>query len=110
MVEEGTQLVDLGCACANFGLGAGNVFAILPASGVRTVSGSDKGEGVTNTVLLHLPDRVPEQGMPVAVSPIDGTVKTVVRELFVERRDQVADLMTDAAHHIENRVMLEYGE
>ena len=61
---------------------------------------------MTNTFSMHLLQCVRQQRMPVAVSPIDGKVQTVLREFFFERRDQFADLLVDGTLAIEVIIML----
>src|SRR5580698_5284979 len=67
MVEKNAQLVDCGCARANYILRLGDVLAVLSASGVRTVGRCYEGERISNSVLLHLPESVGEHRMPVTV-------------------------------------------
>src|SRR5580698_1928504 len=88
VVEKYAQLVDLWRAGAYFALCAGDVFAILPASGIRAVSGCHKGERAANAVFLHLAQRIGEHRMPVAISPIDGQLRAVCGEFALDCGDR----------------------
>ena len=89
MIEEDSELVDGWRGGADFLLCAGDVLAILAATGVRTVGAGDEGQRVPDAVGCHLPQRVGEQRMPIAVAPIDRQVGAVRGEFRLERGDQL---------------------
>ena len=97
MIEECAQLVDLRRSRANFNLCATDVFAILPASGIRTVGRRHKGKRSVNAVLFHLPQGFRQHGMPVTVSPIHRQLRTVLRQFLLQSRDQFPNLLVDRA-------------
>src|SRR2546423_8177749 len=70
MIEEGSQLLDARRAFADRLARAFDVFAVLPAAGVRTVGRGDEGERALDSVVAHLTECVCEKRVPVAVAPV----------------------------------------
>src|SRR4029077_4542761 len=87
----------LGHTCPNGVLRACNIFAILPASRVRTVSGSHESESALNALLLHLTQRVCKQRMPVTISPKNGELWPSPGQLILQRWDQLPSLLVNRA-------------
>src|SRR5579871_3599859 len=110
MVEEGADLMDFRCSCSEFGLRAGDVFTVLTTSGIRTVSRSNEGQRAADTMFLHLTESVCEHRMPVAISPIDWKVRTVLCQFRLQRGDQLASLLVDGAFSVEVIVVFGDGE
>ncbi len=57
-------------------------------------------------VVAHLPQRVGEVGVPVAVAEVDRQPDPVRGELGLERRDQIAVLLVDRADAAEELVVM----
>src|ERR1700730_243531 len=98
VVIEGPELLDIWGAVADQLLCVSNVFKILPATRVRTISSSHKSERVLNSIIAHSPDRVRKQGMPVAIAEIDRQVRSIGFQLPLERRNQFSILSVYRAH------------
>ena len=105
MVEERAQLVDLWCTRTNFILRARNVFAVLPASRVGTVRGSDEGERSANAVPLHLLQSFGQHGMPIAIAPVDRDLGSMLRQFAFESCNQFTGLLVDRTLAAEMVVM-----
>src|SRR5215472_8027056 len=87
MVEEWPDLVDLR-SVFDFVLRTRDVLPVLPASGIRTEGGSHESQSPPDSVVLHLPYGVGEQRMPIAVSPIDGQLWTMLLKFLLEGGNQ----------------------
>jgi hypothetical protein len=75
VIVEDAELIDLGCAGAGLFTGSRDVIEVLAAARIRTVGGGDESERPLDAVLSHLTQRVDEQGMPVAIAPVDGELR-----------------------------------
>src|SRR6185312_10360845 len=105
MVEKATQLVDLRRARACLFTRPLDVFAILPAPGVRTERRRNERQRALNAVIPHLAQSVREHRMPVAVAPINRKSRPVQLQLVLQRRDQSAVLLVDGAAAAEPVIM-----
>src|SRR5713101_9500515 len=110
MVEEHPQLVYHRRARTNFLLRPSNVLAILPASRVGTVSRSHKPQSPPYSILLHLPQSLGQQRMPVTVSPIDWQLWAMLLQLRPQRGNQLARLLIDRALALEVVIVLGHGQ
>src|SRR5580704_12455349 len=95
MIEEHAQFFDLRSTRTNFALRKRNVFAVLPASGIGTVSRGHKSQRPANAVQLHLTNGICQHGMPVAIAPVYRQLRPVLREFGFESRDQLTGLLVD---------------
>ena len=98
-------VLDLGRRGAGLGTGALDVLAILPASRVRAVGRGHEGEGAFPPVAGHLPQRVGQKRMPIAVAPVDRQVWTMVLQFRAQGGHEFAVLLVDRAHAVEQRVV-----
>src|SRR5205085_7516583 len=97
VVEEGAQLLDARRAFAYRRARSLDVFAVLPAARIRTISRNDEGERALDSVVPHLPDGVGQERVPVAVAPVDGQARPSLFKLAFERRDEFSVLPVDGA-------------
>src|SRR5438270_3660910 len=109
MVKKGAQLLDFRRSC-HFALRADNVLAILTTSRIGTVRRRHEGERSSNAVLLHLLKRFGQHRIPVAISPINGELGSMLREFALERCDEFANLLVDRALSAEMVVMFRNRE
>ena len=115
MIKKYTKLLDFRRAFADFSLRARDVFAILSASRIRAVHRRDERKRALDAVVLHLPQRLCEHRMPVAIPPIDRQLRATsrkfgLREFVFDRRDQIAGLLVDRAFAVEVVVVLGDGQ
>ena len=106
MIEEHAELVDLRRRRADLLLGAGDVFAILPAAGIRTERAGDERQRPLHAVGRHLPQRIGQQRMPVAIAPVDRQLRPVLGQFPLQRGDQLPILIVDRALAAEVVVVL----
>ena len=106
MVVEDAQFVDLRRGRSDFLTRGDNVFAILPAAGIRTERAGEEGEGSLDAIAPHSGEGLWQQRMPVAIAPIDRQFWTVDSEFLLKRRDESAVLIIDWADAAEVLVML----
>src|SRR4029079_2223813 len=71
MIEKRPQLLHARRAGSHVLARSLDVFEILAASGVGTVSRGDERQGICYSVRAHLLERVREQRMPVSITKID---------------------------------------
>ena len=76
-------------------LGVEDVLPILATAGVRAERRREERQRLSNAVVAHLPERVDEQRVPVAVAEVDRELDRVFGELLLDRRDQLAVLPVD---------------
>ena len=103
VVEEHAQARHLGRVVPDRLLRAEEILSILPAARVRAVRGREDGERPPHAVVAHLPHRVGEERMPVAVAEVYRQVDPTGVQLGLERRDQRAVLLverTDAGEEL----------
>ncbi len=84
MVEEGTELVDLGRPLADRGPGPVDVVEVLPAARIGAVGGGDERKCAADPVVGHTRHRVGQERVPVAVAPVDGQVGPAGGERLLE--------------------------
>ena len=106
MVEEHPRLHDLRRLRPDRLLGVEDVLPVLAAPGVRGVGGREERERTLDAVVGHLPERVGEERVPVAVAEVDRQVDAVGVELRSESRDQRPVLGVDRADAAEERVVV----
>src|SRR5829696_8076011 len=106
MVVERSQFLDLRRSWANFGLSIGNVLTVLPATRVRAVCRSHKRECVLNTIRGHLFERIGEQRVPVAITPVDRELWSMSLQLLFQCRNQISILWIDRTDAAEQLVMM----
>ena len=78
-----------GAVGPDFCLCARDVLAILPAAGIRAERAGDERQRAAHAVGRHLPQRVGQQRMPIAIAPIDRQLRPVLGQFALERRDQL---------------------
>src|SRR5215471_1429319 len=110
VIEEDAELIDLRCAFAYFRLRACDVFAVLTTSGIRTVGRSHKRKRSFDAVAFHLAQSVGEHRMPIAISPIDGKIRTVVSKFVLDGCDQITCLLVNRAFAVEVVIVFGNGE
>ncbi len=111
VVVERTQLQNLGRVGADLDLRPVDVLAVLAATGVRAERRREERECATDAVVAHVPDRLGEIRVPVAVPEVDGQRDPMGGELGFERGDQRAVLPVDRADAAEEVVvMADLGE
>src|SRR5580704_12350871 len=109
MIVELAQLVDLRSTCYLRARPL-DVFQVLTATRVRTKDGGDETERPVDAVCAHLPQRVGQERMPVAIAPIDGKLQPVAGQFQFERGDQFAVVIVDRALAAEMIIMLRDGQ
>src|ERR1043165_8119051 len=72
MIVEDSKLRSARRSFTNFFACSRDVLLVLPAAGIRAVSGSDEAERTFDAVAHHLAERVGQEAMPVAIAPVDG--------------------------------------
>src|SRR6188472_4409217 len=88
VVVVGAQPVQTGPALARMLGRRGEVLAILPAGRVRRVGAGDEAGSPGDAVGLHRGHGFGEEGLPVAVAPVDGDVHAVVAQVDPDRLQQ----------------------
>jgi len=106
MVEEEPQFVDLGRVPAHRVPRVFDVFQVLPAARIGAEGRSDQRQRPPHAVGGHLPQRVGEERVPVAVAPIDRPVRAVGVELGENRGQQGPVLLVDRTDPAEQKVVL----
>ncbi len=91
MVEAHPYLFNDRCIFADFFLGLEDVFAILPASAVATEHAGKEGQGPLASVVTHLPQRIGQQRIPIAIAPIDRQLDSAGLEFTCGSRRAVVD-------------------
>ena len=92
VVVERAQLVDLRRALADLGARPRDVLEVLAAARVGAVGGGEERERARDAVVGHLPQRVGQQRVPVAVPPVDRQRHAVPLQLLAQRRHERAAL------------------
>lgn len=106
MVEVDAEFVDLHRFGAGGGLGGVDIFAVLTAAGITTEGGGNEGEDTGDAVQLHLREGVVEEGMPIAITEVDGKIGALPGEQFGERVDDGEVLLVDRTLAAEVEIML----
>src|SRR5262245_48558963 len=105
MVVEDSQLVDEGRRFANHGSSRLDVFSILTAAGVGTLTGRHERQGVLAAVASHLLERRGQQRVPVSVAPVDGQSDSGLIDLDTHGGDQFPHLSIDGTDTTKMLVM-----
>ena len=87
-------------------LGGDDIFQILPAAGIRAVSRGEQSHRPANAIGTHLGQRVGQQRMPVAISPVDRQLRAVAGQLELQIADEGPILLVDRALAAEMIIML----
>jgi hypothetical protein len=82
-----------------------DIFLVLPASRIRTEGRSRKRHRMLDPVGAHLPDRIRQHRMPIAVAPIHRN-----RKPLAQRGHQRAILIVQGAAAVEVIIMLGHLE
>ena len=106
MVEEWTDLVDLGSFGARLLPRVRDVLAVLTAAGIRTEGRGDERDGSLHTVSRHFADCLRKQRMPIAIAPVHGQVRPPSGQFRTQRFHQCAILVVDRALTAEGIVVL----
>src|SRR5262245_18900147 len=97
MIEKGPQLIDHRSTIADGLLRRGNVLAILAAARIAAERGGEKSNRPLHAFGLHLPQRVGQERMPVAVAPVERQLDAGCGELELKSRQERAVLGVDGA-------------
>ncbi len=108
VIVEDANLVHNGGARSGGLLRACDVLTILPAARVRTIRRSHKGQRPAYAVLLHLQHGVSQQGVPVAIAPVNRQARSILGKFGLERRDQSPVLFVDRALAAEVVIVLRH--
>ena len=92
MLPERRQLFDRRCSVYRRASRL-DIFAILPASRIRTERRSRNRQRGPNAIVAHACDRVGEHRMPIAIAPVDRKPHAGL----LQRGDQLAALIVDRA-------------
>ena len=106
MIEEHSQLVDLGRVRPDLLPSRRDVLAVLTATRVGTEGRGEERDRPPHAVIPHLAEGVRQERMPVAISKVDRKVRTVGRELLLQGGNQRSVLHIDRANATEVLVML----
>jgi len=71
MFGKWRKFYDFGRFLTHLHPGPLNVLQILAAAGIGAERRSWKRDGAADAILLHLANRIGQEGVPVAISPID---------------------------------------
>ena len=111
VIEEHAQLVDLRARVGpTSAWAASNVLAVLPAAGVGAERAGDKGQRPADAVGRHLPQRIGQQRMPIAIAPIHRQRRPVRGQLALDRRNRAPVLLVDRAAAAEMVIVLGHFE
>jgi len=105
VVEVVAQLVEHRCAL-EVGDRVEEVLAVLAAPGVRRVGARHEAGGPGDAVGRHLPQRVGEVGVPVAVAPVDRQVQPGAGEVVAQCGEERPVLVVDRRAAPEQEVVL----
>ena len=83
MIVKYAQLVDLLERRSDFCLRPLNILAVLATAGIAAVGAREKRQRVLNAIVAHLPQRVGQIRLPVAVAPVDRQLQVVRVEFLL---------------------------
>src|SRR6185369_4620635 len=78
MIVKHANLFHDGRTLANRFPGPCDIFSILPAAGIRAVSGSHKSQSALDAVGFHLLQSIRKHRMPVTIAPINRQMRTML--------------------------------
>ena len=82
MIVEDPNLIHRRRAFANLRLRRCNILPVLPATGIRTVSGGHQSQRMLYAVVAHLPQRIGQKWIPVAIAPINRQFDFMLSQLW----------------------------
>ena len=105
MIVEDSKLVDLHRA-----LRLRDIFTILPAAGIRAEGRRHESQRPLHAVGFHLPQRIGQQRMPVAIAPIDRQAGSAAGEFALQCGYESAILGVDRGPSVKQIVVFGHFE